>query len=585
MPERQTLQACLARAARVGRPDRDGLIWLDRHEAETRTDWAEVQRRARRAGGALRARGLKPGERVALLLPTVPLFADAFFGVCAAGGVPVPLYPPVRLGRLDEWTEKTAAMLKAADVAAVVADARVRRVLGQVLARHNPRLGLISAEDLPAGPDQDLHRPDPDALAMVQFSSGTTVRPKPVGLSHRQVLANVERILDFMPEDGAQEHVGVSWLPLYHDMGLIGCVFVALHRPGPLVLIPPEAFLARPALWLRALSRYKGTVSPAPDFAYGLCVERVRDEELAGCDLSAWRLGLDGAEPVSPKVARAFAARFAPFGLRPTAVTPVYGLSEAALAVTFTDPDAVFPTWVLDREALTRGEARPVEPGQPGLELARVGRPLRDYAVKICEKGDDQPLPDGRVGRVLVRGPSLMMGYLDREEQPFVQGWLDTGDLGFLLQGELTITGRAKDLLVLRGRNHAPQDVEQALHGIDGVRTGCVAAAAQINEDGEQLLVFVEVRSRRPDLEADCRNAILASTGLRPDALLLLEPGTLPRTSSGKIRRGEALRQWQTGALRPPAPVTALRMAGALAQSAWGYLKVARDTEPDGAGG
>lgn len=547
----------------------DGLHWLDRREAVTHHPWQVIADRARRAGAALRAAGVRPGDRVAILLPTHPTFGDALFGVYAAGAVPVPLYPPVRLGRLDDWVARTAAMLRAAGVRGVIAGPRVRRVLGQVMAEVPTPLGVLKAETLHRAEPGELAAAAPDDLALVQFSSGTTVAPKAVGLTHRQVLANVERILDFMPEDAPTRHFGVSWLPLYHDMGLIGCVFVALRRAGPLALLPPEAFLARPALWLRALSRFRGTVSPAPNFAWALCVERIRDEDLAGCDLSSWRLGLNGAEPVSPQTLRQFQDRFARWGLHPHALCPVYGLSEAALAVTFSPPDAPPFVQTFDADALAAGRAQPAEGG--GAELVSVGVPLRDYAVRICSP-EGAALGAGAVGRLHVSGPSVMRGYLDREEQPITDGWLDTGDLGFVHEGHLFITGRAKDVLILRGRNHAPQDVERACDGVAGVRTGCSAAVASLDGGREELLVFVEVRERRADQAADCARAILAATGLTAAQILLLEPGTLPRTSSGKIRRSETLRLHRAGALQAPAPVHAGRLAAAMARSTLGYL-------------
>ena len=228
----------------------------------------------------------------------------------------MPLYPPVRLGRLDDWVARTAAMLRAAGVRGVIAGPRVRRVLGQVMAEVPTPLGVLKAETLHRAEPGELAAAAPDDLALVQFSSGTTVAPKAVGLTHRQVLANVERILDFMPEDAPTRHFGVSWLPLYHDMGLIGCVFVALRRAGPLALLPPEAFLARPALWLRALSLPRDRV-PRPELRLGALRRADRDEDLAGCDLSSWRLGLNGAEPVSPQTLRQFRDRFSRWGFTP----------------------------------------------------------------------------------------------------------------------------------------------------------------------------------------------------------------------------------------------------------------------------
>jgi fatty-acyl-CoA synthase len=572
-----TLGALLHRAAAEtqaqGNGDGYGVRFVDKSEAATWFAWPTLLDRARRAAGALLAHGVRPGDRVAIVLPTSPLFLDAFLGCQVLGAVPVPLYPPVRLGRLDEYFTRTAAMLRKVDAQVLVADALVRRILGQLQPLWQAPLGMLDAEDLAAGNPIDAVNRKPDDLAMVQFSSGTTVDPKPVGLSHRAVIANVEAILDFMPTDRQPQDSGVSWLPLYHDMGLIGCIFPALHRPGTLTLIPPEVFLLRPAIWLRTLSRYQATLSPAPDFAYGLCLDRIKDSELDGCDLSHWRIALDGAEPVSPARMRRFAERFAPWGFQAQALTPVYGLSEAALAVTFGEVGAPWKSRQLDRAALTLGRVEaPALDGPPPVEIACVGQPLRGFGVEVRDS-EQQPVEPNRVGRVWVRGPSLMSGYLDRAEQPTVDGWLDTGDRGFLDDGGLYICGRDKDSVILRGRNHDPSDLERALDDVDGVRTGCVVAVGRQGDDGEELIVFVEVRSATDDLAERCRRAMLGQTGLDPSLVVLLEPGTLPRTSSGKLRRSEALRLWEARLLLPPNKVTTWLLAGALAKSAIGYLR------------
>ncbi len=566
-PLGDTLGDSLARAASLNRPGA-GVRFLDRKENATLFSWADIQQRALRAAEGLRRCGVRPGDRVVLVLPTDPLFMDLFFGCGLAGAVPVPMYPPVRLGRLDEYFSRTAAMVRACAGAVVVADKRVMRVLGTLLEHVRPPLGLVAAETLVQAEPGEAWQADPDDLAMVQFSSGTTVAPKAVGLTHRQVLANARaihnEIFTAFPEEDGHRHCGVSWLPLYHDMGLIGCIFPALDHPSDITLIPPELFLARPAVWLRALSRFKGTISPAPDFAYALCVERVRDDEIEGLDLSAWVAALDGAEPIAPANLRRFAARFAPYGLRADALKPVYGLSEASLAVTFSPFDKPWSSVRVDSEALSMGHA--VDVAEGGVELVRLGPPLRGFGVEI-RGPDGASLPERSVGRLFVRGPSVMKGYLDREEQPIVDGWLDTGDVGFLVDGELVVTGRAKDLIVLRGKNHAPQDIERAVDGVAGVRTGCVIAVGDLGEDGERLLVFAEVRESVAGLADACLAAVRAACGVEPDLVVLLQPGTLARTSSGKLRRGESLRRWKDGTLTPPDAVTPLRLAGAVARS------------------
>jgi len=548
------------------------LTIVDRREREVSLHWSEVLDRARRAARTLTARGVRRGDRVAIVLQTEPAFFDALFGCQLIGAVPTPLYPPVRLGRLDEYVDRTVAMLGAVEAAALITSRRIRTLLGEVVGRYALPHGvidaasLIDAEPATEGPPVRL-----DDLAMVQFSSGTTHKPKPIALTHRQVTANVRMILDFLPLDAGFRQVGGSWLPLYHDMGLIGCVFVAVMGPGPLVLVPPEVFLSRPAIWLRTIARHRVTVCPAPNFAYALCAERVDDADLEGMDLSSWRLALNGAEPVAPSSLRRFTERFARFGLRREALTPVYGLAEASLAVTFSDPSRPFTTRSFDRERLAVGIAELARDADAGLELASVGRPLRDTVVEVRD-ADGADVHERRVGRIWVRSPSTMQGYLDREEQPFVDGWLDTGDLGFLWEGELYVTGRDKDVVIVAGQNHAAADLELATESLPEVRTGCVIAASDVDSDGERLLMFVECRTLREGLAEDCRKAVLSRTGLNPDLVLLLEPGTLPRTSSGKLRRREAVRRFKAGELTPPRQVTPWLVAGAMAKSAWGYL-------------
>ncbi|MEM6927395.1 MAG: fatty acyl-AMP ligase [Myxococcota bacterium] len=556
---------------------RNVVTIIDRRENETVLHWSEIHERALAAARTLHARGVRPGDRVGIILQTEPAFFDAFFGCQLLGAVPTPLYPPVRLGRMDEYVDRTITMLRAVEATALLTSRRIQSLLGQVVAGAGLPHGVIDASTLtrPA-PRVDLPSAGLDDLAMVQFSSGTTQRPKPVALTHRQATANVRMILDFIPLDAGIEQVGGSWLPLYHDMGLIGCVFVAVMGPGPLALIPPEVFLSRPALWLRAISRHRVTVCPAPNFAYALCAERVDDAELEGVDLSSWRLALNGAEPVAPSSLRRFNERFAPYGLRREALTPVYGLAEASLAVTFSDPAEPFTTRTFDRERLAEGTAVVVDDPN-GLELASVGIPLRETAVAVRD-ADGHDVAEAVVGRIWVQSPSVMRGYLDREEQPIVDGWLETGDLGFRLEEELYVTGREKDVVIVAGQNHAAADLELATEGLDEVRTGCVVAASDIDNDGERLMMFVECREFREGLAEDCRKAVLSRTGLNPDLVLLLDPGTLPRTSSGKIRRRETVRRFKAGDLTPPRQVTPWLVAGAMAKSAWGYLSRWRAT-------
>ncbi len=574
--EDQTLVDMLERASRESQT---GLRLLDRHEDAEFYPYPDVWRRALGVCGGLQDLGVEPGDRVALVYPTSIEFIDSFFGTTLAGAVPVPLYPPVRLHRLEEYETRTARMLDAVTARLVLADSRVRRILGPAVAAAGPPLGCRILEDLSGRPGEPVRR-SADDLAMVQFSSGTTVDPKPVALSHRAVVAQANGLNAHWPDTDGVTHSGVSWLPLYHDMGLIGCIFTALERPGTMTLIPPEIFLARPAVWLRALSTYGATISVAPNFGYGLCVDKIKDEQIEGIDLSAWRVALCGAEPVVPRVMRRFIERFTPFGLRPEALTPVYGMSEATLGVTFSDLRAPFLSRCFDRERLSRDE-RAVE-AVDGVELVSVGSPIAGTEVRVVD-GNGVELQEGSVGDVFARGPSIMDGYFNRPQatrEAIKDGWLDTGDRGFINNGELFLTGRKKDVLILRGRCHSPTEVEAAVDEIEGVRTGCSVAVSWLpdGEDGEVLLLLVEAgRGVKVDdfvaLADACRSRVRSATGLEVDGVEVIAPGTLPRTSSGKLRRQESLRLYLADELEAPRPMTPWRLAGAAVR---GSIEVAR---------
>lgn len=561
-----TLAGALEQAARTDL----GLSFVDAQDRDDFLPFRDLLARARRVAGGLAAQGVHPGDRIALVLPTGPEFVATFFGILLAGATPVPLYPPVRLGRMDEYHRRTAAMLAAVQARMVVTDSRIRRLLGLAVEQARPPLGCVLATTLD-GPEHVRHV-RPDALALIQFSSGTTVDPKPVALTHTSLLSNIaaiESVLD--PAD--EPHAGVSWLPLYHDMGLVGCLLVAVARPGHLALIPPELFLARPAIWLRALARHRATISPAPNFAYGLCVKRIRDEELQGVDLSRWSLALNGAEPVAPAVLRRFIDRFQRFGFRPEALTPVYGLSEASLAVTFSDARSRFRTTRVDSEVL--GREGIVRTGS--REVASVGRPVAGVEISVRDEQFTE-LPDDRVGRVHVRGASVMSGYFARPDLTNAavrEGWLDTGDLGFIADGELHICGRAKEVVVLRGANHAPQEFEEAVDGLEGVRAGCVVAFGFVAEEtgNEELALLVECDGHPTGLEEQVRARVAEATGIRPHTVVLLDPGTLPRTSSGKLRRHEAAFTFEQGTLAPPDRVTPWRLASELVKGELGHLR------------
>jgi acyl-CoA synthetase (AMP-forming)/AMP-acid ligase II len=568
-PKRATLNQMLAAAAQSGA----SLFFVNRKEEDLDVPMAHIRQRALSIAADLTARGLRKGDRVALVLPTCPEFVECLFGVLCAGAIPVPLYPPVRLGRLDEYHRKTAAMLQAVDAALVVTDERIRRFLGVAVSMSAPSLGCVTASSLGGWNSLEVEVAADD-VALIQFSSGTTNDPKPVALTHANLLSNLASIERYLIDEGAPNRVGVTWLPLYHDMGLIGNLLSAFYMPAPLVLLPPELFVAVPGAWLRAISRHRGTVTAAPNFAFGLCLNRIRDDELEGVDLSSWRVSLNGAEAVSSAVQRRFDERFARWGLRASSLTPCYGMAEASLAVAFKPEGTSYRTLGVDAEKLAAEGV--VEPGSK--ELVSVGRPLAGVEVEIRDAGGVS-LPPGRVGHIFVRGPSVMVGYFGRTDltdQALHDGWLDSGDLGFTHDGELFVCGRHKDIVIVRGANHAPEEFEAALDGLPGVRTGCAVAVGFVpaGEDDEALAMLVETTSEASaTLADDVASRIQERTRIRPAHVELVAPGTLPRTSSGKLRRREARTQWLAGTLSAPKKVTAARL---LMKAAHGELRHAR---------
>ena len=554
-----------------------GYRFLDHHENPTFVPYRILYEKALGVAGAFSRLGIRRGDKIALILPTCPEFFYAFFGALFAGAVPVPLYPPVRLGRMDEYHQRTIRMLAISQTRLVCTDGRIKRILGRTLAGADLDLGCITIGEI-GSHSHEYNESDPDADALIQFSSGTTVDPKPVLLTHAQIIANVRAILDFcLPyypkKHYGAYHCGVSWLPLYHDMGLIGAAMLALVQNSDLTLIPPEIFIARPAIWLRAISKYKAIISPAPNFAYGLCVEKINDKELEGVDLSCWLVALNGAEPISVSTLEKFIDRFSSYGLPKKALTPVYGLSEAALAVSFSDLSQPFIAKKFDGNYLIRGKA--VESAD-GKELVAVGKPLHGYEIEIRNQLDEK-LPDGIIGKVLVKGPSIMKEYFRNPEatsHTIKNGWLDTGDNGFIYEGNLYLYGREKDIIIIRGRNYAPQVIEMALDGIQGIRKGCVAAAGYIpeNEENERLIVFIERDKLFKKIDDEkladmASKRITESTGLVPKSVVVLEPGTILRTSSGKLKRQETLSQYLNDTLIPPKPVNFFLIATEIAKS------------------
>ena len=510
--------------------------------------YGELTRGAREVAKGLRRESISPGSTVALMLPTGVDYFEAFLGIALCGAIPVPLYPPSRPLLLEDHLRRQARILKDASISLLVSDETVAPV-ARLLKADVPQLrACMTVAELRAEASGHLGLPAVAASspAFIQYSSGSTGSPKGVVLSHDQLLANIRAMGSAVGLGSAD--VFVSWLPLYHDMGLIGGWLSSLYFGYLFAIMPTLAFLARPSRWLRAISESGGTLSASPNFGYEFVTRHVTEEELAGIDLSSWRLACNGAEPVSADTIDRFLERFGPYGFRREAMAPVYGLAEAGVGLTFPPLGRPPLVDVVEREELAR-LGRAVPAGRAGVTRAVVscGAPLPGYAIRVVDTLGHE-LPERREGRIQFTGPSATSGYFGdaaATDALFHGGWLDTGDIGYLVSGEIYLTGRAKDLVIRAGRNLHPEDLEEAIGHLAGARRGCVAvfAVPDPRQATERLVAVVETNldgrdeAARSELLARVRATIAEVAGTPPDDVVLAPPGSVLKTPSGKIRR------------------------------------------------
>lgn len=569
--------------------ERTHIILLGEDGSADAIGYGRLAAAARAVAAGLVARGAPPGSRVALMLPTGLDFFAAFYGALYAGCVPVPLYPPARPAQLEEHLRRIAGILANAGARWFVADPRARG-FAQALADQCPRLaGIVTVAELAAaGPAAPLPATAGDGLAFIQYTSGSTGDPKGVALSHANLLANIRAMR--LAAQATPADVFVSWLPLYHDMGLIGAGLGSMVVGFPLVLMSPLAFLARPVRWLEAISRYRGSLSAAPNFAYEICASKLSDSDLACLDLSCWRMACNGAEAVSPVTLERFAARLAPYGLRRQALAPVYGLAECSVGLAFPPPGrGPRIDRVARRPLADDGIAEPVAGETPGAQaVPGCGHALPGHAIRIVDAGG-RTLPERRVGRIQFCGPSATAGYFENPAATarlFDGAWLNTGDLGYLADGELFVTGREKDIIIRGGHNIHPQELEEAVGRVPGVRAGNVVVfpATDAASGTEGLVVLAETRAADGAAQAPMRAAIeglaVELTGLPADDVVLAPPGTVLKTSSGKLRRTACRTAYERGELlrrpRPPwqqAAGLALAAARARLRAAWRHTR------------
>ncbi len=514
---------------------------------------------AQTVAAGLELRGLSSGARVALMLPTSIEYLHAFFGVLLAGGVPVPLYPPSHRAQLEDHIERHAAILVNAGAEVLLTFPAAQPLARRLRSKARGVRQILAVAELvrrgQAAPS--LPRVSADSVALLQYTSGSTGSPKGVVLTHAHLLANI-RAMGSAIGAGASD-VFVSWLPLYHDMGLIGAWLGSLYFGCRLILLPPTAFLGHPALWLHAIHRYRGTLSAAPNFGYELAARRVSDDELNGLDLSSLRITFNGAEPVFPETIARFQQRFARCGFSAQAMTPVYGLAEAGVGLTFPSMGREPLVDHVDRALLARtGQARKVAvTAMDAAAFVSCGRPLPGYRVRVVDEQGSE-LAERTEGNLQFTGPSATGGYYRNAAATarlLCGEWRNTGDRGYLAGGELYVTGRAKDIIIRRGQHIYPEGIERAVGDIPGVRRGCVAALGiRGGESGtERLLIIAETREtdpgRRRELEGRIIGRVTAAAGEPADEILLVGPHTILKTSSGKLRRAATRQAFLEGSL------------------------------------
>ena len=534
-------------------------------EAEHSEDisYRALRAEAQALAAGLLDHGVRSGDRVAIMLPTGRAFFAAFYGALYAGCVPVPLYPPARPSQIEDHMRRIAGIVANAEAVLLVTDARAKP-LGHLLRAQCPSLRQAATVADLSRPALAPLPPPPraDDTAFLQYTSGSTGNPKGVALTHANLLANLNSME--RASGVAARDIFVSWLPLYHDMGLIGACMGSLYIGFRLVLMSPLAFLARPGRWLWTIHQHRATVSAAPNFAYELCVNKLMDSDLEGLDLSSWRLAYNGTEPVSPDTIERFATRFARYGFRASAMTPVYGLAESSVGLAFPPLGRGPLIDRVDRAALSRsGIARPTDDAH-AQRIVSCGLSLPDHAIRIVDAAG-RDLPERTQGRVQFQGPSATSGYFHNPEASqclFDGAWLNTGDLGYLAAGELYLTGREKDIIIRGGHNLYPQELEEAVSRLPGVRRGGVAVfpATDAPTGTERLVVLAEIREdtveNRERIQVEITHLTVDLMGMPADDIVLAPPRSVLKTSSGKIRRAACRERYERGELlgaqRPP---------------------------------
>jgi fatty-acyl-CoA synthase len=534
----RTLPDALAAAAR----GTHGYRFVAARGAESTRSYAEMQTAALRVAGSLAALGLRRGDLAAIIVSDPESFLTTLFGISLAGLAPVSLYPPAPASDLPAYLEATGRVLRSCGARAVITSSTLLPHIESLRATCASLSWVVPFDALQGPALAAADAPAPSDIAFVQFTSGSTAVPKGVVVTQANLAANIAAFAAAL--GGGSDDVAVSWLPLYHDMGLVGMALGAMYVNANAVLMTPEGFVKRPIEWLRAISRHRGTISFAPNFAYELAVRRVKDADLAELDLSSWRIAGCGAEPVHAPTLATFAEKFQASGFRATSFLPGYGLAEHVLAATLAPRGrGLRVEHLVASDVSARRVATPANGSHAdAVSVVACGAALPGHTVRIVDD-EGRALAERHIGEIVLGGPSVSPGYYNDVEttaQAIRDGQLFTGDLGYLSNGELFVCGRVKDLIIVNGRKYHPQDLEWGVAELAGIRRGRVVAFGTTTGSGpDRTVVVAEPSGTVPatDLTDAIRRRIVDLCGLVVDEVVLVPSGTVARTTSGKVRR------------------------------------------------
>jgi acyl-CoA synthetase (AMP-forming)/AMP-acid ligase II len=541
-------------------PDKIALRWLEDGEGDGVTwTYATLDYRARQVGAAIRDK-VPAGSRVLIMSPPGLDYVAGFLGCLYAGVVAVPAYPPSPF-TLDRGLERLRGMVQSAEATVALTTTEFLELAEAAhLSVGGTPVSWLCTDGVAPGLLLDAAEPvNEDDIAFLQYTSGSTSEPKGVMVTHRCINANLATMIETYSV--ADDFTVASWLPPYHDMGLIGMILCPMHYGQQATLMPPASFLRRPMRWLRAISRFGLSVTASPNFGYEMCVTRNSPSDFVDLDLSGFKIAINGAEPVLPAVLERFVETFEPYGFQPDAMWPSYGLAEATLLVSGGQWTRDSTPITVDAAALSDGR---IEDAVEGHTVLSCGTPVDDWTVRIVDPASGQTMLDERIGEIVIQGESVAAGYWAQPEATAEVFTTEadgtrsfrTGDQGFVRDGAVFVTGRLKDLIIIRGRNHYPQDIEMTVAGAHPeLRPGCAAVFTVAGPDGEHLAVVQEVRSAESaDIEqvaGTIREAVTSAHQIAVDAVVLLAPRTIPKTSSGKIRRSATKQRFVDGELEP----------------------------------